>query len=297
MIASAPSYRPRKKKPPAVKPGPVIRRTQQPITSKKAPAPKRPKVKAPVARSPVAGPAATTQPPVPAPFTPATVPTPQVTPPPAPTLQSESDRIGAREGYGFTMNDANSQLRSLAAQFGLAPKVVQFGYDPNSNADTQTDLGVAANQPGSTADVLMRNLQGQQRNIDETSNSGNTYFSSRRLQDRGLAETDYGAQLAQAQRAYDEAIASLTNSILQARSSRQGTFRLADIADIESARAAEPEAQSGPLAPAPPPPGMTQNPYGGFSPTTGTKGIKGSDVGWGLSWEERQRRIRRMTGR
>lgn len=200
-----------------------------------------------------------TQPKAPAPFTPAAAPAAKVTPPPAPTLASQSDRIGAREGYGGTVADVNSQMRNLASNYGFAPSVVQFGWDPNAawdpvsqtfgGADTQSELDVTKSQPGSTADVLLRNLQGSQRSIDETANSQNTFFSSRRLEDRGRADTDYGAQIAQAKRDYDEAVRTLTNSITQGRSGRNQTFRNADIADIQNVTATPPENQAADVIP------------------------------------------------
>lgn len=200
---------------------------------------------------------APTAPKPPAPFTPAAAPAPIVHPPPQPSYASQSDRLGAREGYGGTVADVNAQMRNLAANYGFAPSVTQFGWNPegttNAFGDTQTEAAVTPNAPGSTADVLLRNLQGQQRNIDETALAQNTFFSGRRLDDRGRADTDYGAQVAQAQRDFQEAIRTLTNSITQGRSSRDQTFRNADEADRAAAQAAPPEAQ----AAAPPP----MNPY------------------------------------
>lgn len=222
-----------------------------------------------------AAPKAPTQPKAPAPFVPAAPPAaPKATAPPAPTLTSASDRTGAREGYGTIVADVNAQARNYAANYGLAPSVVQYGWNPegttNAFGDTSTELVTPGFDPthptpGSTGDVLLRNLQGSEQNIDETAMAGNAYFSGRRVDQRGKAETDYGAQIAQAKRDYDEAMRQLGTTITSGRSSRDTTFRNADIADIQAAAAVTPEAQAPdptPAAPAaapPPAPGTLEH--------------------------------------
>lgn len=173
--------------------------------------------------------------------------------PPPPSLQSTSDRNTANYDYGTSMGDVNSQLRSLAAQYGGAPQVTQYGYDANKGAggDTQSTLDVAANQPGSTLEVLARNLGLTKGNINDTNEAQNTFFSSRRISDLGNADSQYTGDAAAAKRTYDDAVSALTTAILQGRGTRNTNLTNADIADAQAAAQTTPEAQS--TTPAAPP--------------------------------------------
>lgn len=189
----------------------------------------------------------------PKPVAPTLAPVPKIAVgPPAPTLQSGADRINTNYSYGNTVGDINTQLRSLAAGYGAAPKVTQYGYDPTkgSGGDTASELDVAGNQPGSTMEVLMRNLGLTKGNINDSNLADNTFFSSRRLDQLGSADAGFAGDAAAAKRAYDDAVGALTAQLLGARGTRNTNLSAADIADIQNAASAPPEAQSG-NAPAP----------------------------------------------
>lgn len=161
-----------------------------------------------------------------------------------PTLQSTADRTAANYDYGVTMGDVNRQLRDLAAGYGGAPQVTQFGYNPDQpGSDSQSMLGVTPDQPGSTTEVLSRNLGLTKGGIDQTANNANTYFSGLRLTNLGNADKDYQGQLADAQRAYESAMGQLITAMTGARGTRNQNLTNADIADIQAAAARQPEAQ------------------------------------------------------
>lgn len=164
-------------------------------------------------------------------------------PPPA-TLTSTSDRNAANYSYGTMMGDTNSQLRSLAAQFGGAPQVTQYGYDPTGRKDTESTLDVAPNQPGSTMEVLLRNLGLTQGGINDTAESQNTFFGSRRVGDLGDADKQYQGDVATAKRTYDDAVSALTTALLTGRGTRNQNLTNADIADVQAAASTPPEAQA-----------------------------------------------------
>lgn len=172
------------------------------------------------------------------------VPKPMATPPPSASLQTTLDRNVTRQQYGTGMGDTNFAIRNLAAGYGLAPSVVQYGYDPGSNADTQTQLSIAQNQPGSTAEVLARNLALQHGNIDDNAELSNTFFSGRRLNELTSADDQYRGDLAQAQRDYEQALATLTGGLLSAQTTRNTNLSQADINDATAAVQAPPEAQA-----------------------------------------------------
>lgn len=188
-------------------------------------------------------PAAPTQPVAPAAPKLATVPQLAVAPP-SPSVQTAADRNTTNYQYGTLMGDTNTQLRSLAAQFGGAPKVTQYGYDPNTRKDTETSLDVAANQPGSTMEVLLRNLGLTKGNINDTAESQNTFFSSRRLGNLGSADTQYQGDVGAAKRAYDDAVQALNTAILTGRGTRNTNLTNADITDQQAAAATAPQAQA-----------------------------------------------------
>lgn len=186
-----------------------------------------------------------TQPAAPAAPALAAVPKIQSGPPP-PTLQSGADRNSTNYAYGTTLGDVNSQLRSLAAQYGAAPQVTQYGYDATKGlgGDTQTALDVAPNQPGSTMEALMRNLGLTKGNIDDTNLAQNTFFGSRRVDQLGAADKQFSGDAAAAKRAYDDAVNALINGpggILAARGTRNQNLTNADIADTQAAAATTPE--------------------------------------------------------
>lgn len=199
-----------------------------------------------------------TQPAAPAKPALAAAPKAAVAAPPA-SVQTGADRNNSNYQYGVGMGDVNSQLRSLAAQFGGAPKVTQYGYDPALNAnggygDTQTSLDVAANQPGSTLEVLLRNLGLTKQNIDDTNAAQNTFFSSRRVGDLGSADSQYTGDVGAAKRAYDDAVNALINGpggILAMRGTRNQNLSQADITDQQAAANTPPEAQATDPAAAP----------------------------------------------
>lgn len=207
-----------------------------------------------------------TQPPTPAAPALAAVPKVASGPPPA-SLQSGADRISTNYQYGTTVGDVNTQLRSLAAQYGAAPKVTQYGYDPTKNVggaygDTQTTLDVAPNQPGSTMEALLRNLGLTKGNVNDTNLAQNTFFGSRRIGQLGDADSQFTGDSAAAKRAYDDAVNALINGpngILAARGVRNTNLTNADIADQQAALAVPPEPvaetpYAAPAAPAEPPP-------------------------------------------
>jgi hypothetical protein len=185
-----------------------------------------------------------TQPPQPKAPTLAAVP-PIATGPPPPTLQTTADRNQAGYDYGTLVGSTNTQLRSLAQQFGGAPKVLQYGFDPNNpRGDSQSEVDVASMSPGSTMEVLLRNLGLTKGGIDDSNEANNTFFSSRRLSDLGAADKQYSGDAAAAKRAYDDAVNALTTAILTGRGTRNANFSAADLADVQSAAAAKPEAQA-----------------------------------------------------
>lgn len=201
-----------------------------------------------------------TQPPTPAAPALAAVPKIAAGPPPA-SLQTGADRINTNYQYGTTVGDVNTQLRSLAAQYGAAPKVTQYGYDPTKNVggaygDTTTTLDVAPNQPGSTMEALLRNLGLTKGNVNDTNLAQNTFFGSRRLGQLGDADSQFAGDSGAAKRAYDDAVNALINGpngILAARGVRNTNLTNADIADQQAALAVPPE-PSAPEPAAPPPP-------------------------------------------
>lgn len=190
--------------------------------------------------------AGVTQPPRPAAPALAAVPKIAVGPPP-PSVQTTSDRNSTNYSYGTMLGDTNSQIRSLAAQFGGAPQVTQYGFDPTKGyggADTETKLDVAPNQPGSTMEVLLRNLGLTKGNINDTNEADNTFFSSRRLGQLGAADTQFTGDAAAAKRQYDDAMGALVTAILQGRGTRNQNWAQADITDAQAAAATPPEAQA-----------------------------------------------------
>jgi hypothetical protein len=199
----------------------------------------RPTSKAPTA--PRSTPAAPTQPPKPVAPTLAPVPKPIATGPPPPSLQTTADRNAAKYDYSTYQGGVNDQLRSLGAQFGGAPQVQQFGYD--ANGDSSQGLEIQANAPGSTMEVLMRNLGLQKQNIDDTNLGDNTFFSSRRLGQLGSADQGYTGDVAAAQREYESAVNNLITGLMGARGTRDTNLSQADINDWQAAQQAPPEAQ------------------------------------------------------
>lgn len=182
-------------------------------------------------------------------------PRPLVVPPPMPSLRTTQDRIAARSDFTGRMGDINQQLRNLAANYGGVDKVLQFGFNPDAwNRDdpsgmfSSSDLGVQASQPGSVLETLLRQLNANKQNINDTALGQNTFFSSKRIGDLGLADSDYAGQVAQAKRDYDNAIANLLREMTGAQGTLTTNLSNADITDIDAANAAAPEAQaSGPM--------------------------------------------------
>lgn len=159
-------------------------------------------------------------------------------------LQSSSDRIASREGYGLGMNEVNRRIMDAAMRYGGASSVQQFGYDPTSGADTSSALGVTTNpEDNSALSVIARNAALQGRNIDETAGSQNTFFSTRRLGDLQEVNSDADRQRVAAKQEYDSAIADYVNQLMGLRSSRDESFRNADISDIAAAAQNEPTNQ------------------------------------------------------
>lgn len=151
-------------------------------------------------------------------------------------LQTSSDRISAREGYGLGMNDINRRIMAAAMAYGGVNNVQQFGYDPTSGADTSSTLGVTVNpEDNSALSVIARNAALQGKNIDETAGAENTFFSSRRLGDLQTVNSDADRQRAAAKSDYDAAIADYLSQLTGLRSSRDESFRNATIADIQAA--------------------------------------------------------------
>jgi hypothetical protein len=171
------------------------------------------------------------------------------------TMASTSDRISAREGYGQGLNSINRALMQAAMAYGGVNSVQQFGYDP-SGGDTSSALGVTIN-PGdnSALSVIARNAAAQNKNIDETAGAENTFFSTRRLGDLQNVNSDADRQRAAAKAEYEANIADYLNQLTGLRSSRDESFRNADIADIEAARQNEPINQIPSMGPSVPSPG------------------------------------------
>jgi len=238
----------------------------------KPPKPKKPKTAAaPVAPKAVmptttAKPAVTTEVPK----------TPTVTPVPAQTLQSQSDRIGAGGSYGAQLADINRQLRSLSSSYGGAPTITQYSWaaptNPNyANMSDPANFGqdvssqVANDQyvngqapSGSQMEALLRNLKENQRVADENSVYGNTFFGSYHQDALTRARDEYNAGADEAKRNYDDAVAQLGAALIGAQGDRNTAYRNAWIGDVQNAAAATPQpAQS--AAPAPAAPGPPQH--------------------------------------
>jgi len=236
---------PRPTKPVALIPKP--RTTTGAITQLPVP---KPKPAAPRATSPARAPAAT----VGAPAAP-----PRTTPIPVPTLENVSSRIASGASYGSTLSDINRQLRQLSSTFGGAPSFTQFGYTPASglnysdpanlaNYGTDTSSTVAndayaGGKPpvGSQVEVLGRNLENLQRDINNNSLGLGNWFSSVHQQNLGQAQSDYDANMAQAKRAYDDAVAALINQLTGAQGTRNTDIRNSILGDISAAAASTPQ--------------------------------------------------------
>lgn len=183
-------------------------------------------------------------------------PRPMVTPPPMPSLQSTQDRIAARNDFSGAMGNINQQLRNLAANYGGVDKILQFGFNPDAwdrnnpnGMFSSSELGVQANQPGSTLETLLRQLNSTKQGVNEAATAGNTFFSGKRINDLGIADTEYAGQVAQARRDYEAAVAQLMDAMTGAQGTLSSNLNNADIADIGAANATNPEAQaSGPMS-------------------------------------------------
>jgi hypothetical protein len=151
------------------------------------------------------------------------------------SLESQSDRIGARENYGIGMNTVNRNLMDAALRYGGVNQVQQFGYD-STGADTSMNLGVTASpEDNSALSVIARNAAAEGKNIDETAGTDNTFFSSRRLGDLQNVNNEADRQRISAKQEYDAAISDYINQLLGLRSSRDESLRGASIADIQAA--------------------------------------------------------------
>jgi hypothetical protein len=223
----------------------VTRRVNQPTTR----APRAPSVRPGASRPP-------TPPPVTAP---APIATPALSVTPIQTPEATAGRASAVEQYVAGMSDVNRQLQELAFRYGGAPTVEQFGYaqgDPRSiGGDVSSQLGVTQNDPNSILGTIGRNLQNQQKFVDQTHEADNTFFSGLRLTDQDVARSDADRQRAQAATDYRSAFANLVSQLTNARTGRNEAIRGANAAD--DAATAQALAQAQAQAAAAPPPGPT----------------------------------------
>jgi hypothetical protein len=215
----------------------VTRRVNQPTTTaRRAPAPgARPGASRPPAPPPVTAP------------TPIATPALSVTP--IQTPEATSGRASAIEQYVSGMSDVNRQLQELAFRYGGAPTVEQFGYaqgaDPRSlGGDVTSQLGVTQNDPNSILGTISRNLQNQQKFVDQTHEADNTFFSGLRLTDQDVARSDADRQRAQAATDYRSAMANLVSQLTGARTGRNDAIRAANNADDAATAQAIAQAQA-----------------------------------------------------
>lgn len=208
----------------------VLRR--QPITVVKPKPKPKPRVVKPKPVAPAPKPAAPTS-------TPGVVPT---GPPGTPSIAAPSGvlqapltgggtatRAGAREQYGFSLAEVNRRLRDLAFQYGGAPQVQQFAYDPGADprgvgTDTSSMMAVSQNDPNSVVETLRRNLGLQNRGIGDAHESDNTFFSGLRLRDLNEAEAESQRNLAAQRTQYEQAVADLVSQLQGAQGSRNDAF-------------------------------------------------------------------------
>jgi hypothetical protein len=156
------------------------------------------------------------------------------------------------------MGDINYQLREAAQQYGGSPQVLQFGYggqDPNHPGvflDSSSQLGVNTNDPNSALAIIQRNQEAQQRAQNENSNQHNTFFSGLNLKGQQMIVDEQDRQRAQAYQDYMDAVHRLTTALEGLRGSRNESYRNANAADLTTAAALPPEAQSDDAGAAPP---------------------------------------------
>lgn len=159
------------------------------------------------------------------------------------TMSSQSDRISAREGYGQGVNSVNRALMDAAMNYGGVTSVQQFGWDP-TGGDTSSLANVSSNpEDNSALSVIARNAALQNKNIDETSGAENTFFSTRRLGDLQNVNSEADRQRVAAKQQYDSAVADYISQLTGLRSSRDESFRNADIADLQAALQNDPTNQ------------------------------------------------------
>lgn len=172
--------------------------------------------------------------------------TPAVRPsgPPSPGLDTQQQRLMARQGFAFDMGDINRRLMEAAMNYGNLDKVTQYGLDPQGH-DTSSLASVTKN-PNSVWANIGRYQQEHDRSINEDLNNRGSFFSGANLVQHQNLNDDVSRQHSQAALDWSSTEAQLLDAILQARAGRDNSLMNADLQDLAAAAARAPVGNPGP---------------------------------------------------
>lgn len=186
-------------------------------------------------------------------------------PAPAPQLPGSVAAIaGANQRAGLDVADINAALFQAAMRYGGNPNAQQYRLNANFVPESYT-VGVGPNENSAVSEIGRALTQGT-RQTGLSHNDINTFFSGLHAEDVQDLQNESARRRQAALDEYNAAVGQLNSALQEALAARQGTVTEAGAADIEAARALEPEATGDlPVSPGPPPaPGAPpRRPIGG----------------------------------